>query len=542
MFSFKKLSLFIIMFLSIIFLYGCFDDNGDNNAVTTSGSFLPYEGSINLVDAEDPTLRKTVVDGQIDDYLPVFKIKNYNTDTGIYTGLHYDSIFYIYNGIVYKLNLHNNGESFPSPVAVGDITNANGIAYLPDFKNDITYLLVYTDNDKSYLLKYNNGQVINKIEFNYNIFNSDVLYSSDGTLTKFLIGDNNTIKICDTDLQNCTIAFTGSDEFDLLGYKTIETKYYSINNYIFKYNKDNNSLDNTSIAVPAGFVDSYTDNNSLYFLNIQDNNYNLPAHFIISKYYFDNNSMSNIFNDNFTDNCSLVDADLIGGTDNYIILTVEYANPSCTNHFYSEIWAMKKDGSSHLVIYQPPEGYKLESFGSDTFILDKNKLYFNKVSDNGTKVEACYWEDNDNNTHCYDSQNNSYWMLATLSSTNTVDIYNFQLPVDKLLLVENPTIVKNNDINKELYLYGGDLRVITKESIVNNFSKDDTIYLGTLPDDGYRYLYIDQNFNFSDSILFDMEFDDDNSDVFYVNLNNSNSLYRVTETPDKDEVVIDSLF
>jgi hypothetical protein len=484
-----------------------------SGATTGTKAYLPYKGSLHLVDPDNPKNILELTSKKLNDAFVTGILGNYDYQSKTYKDLHLYEVYFVEKsnsnsavGVLKKASLLKS-DSLPSSQEISNLNNVCNIwAIYYDEVSPKTYMklktagadgVCYTDDDEFYFVNSQMSASDNPISLkNREIVTELSLSASNPTISGFLVWDksNQSLLKCDTNLTNCKNLKTGIDEVYWVASDPNNNEYLCINGILNKYS--NGNLNNLGVNCIARDKYAYDyDSKFIYAIDNSFNIYNLS---------FDNPEAGwqLIYNNG--------DADfIVSETKNYIIIE------SITN----VLKAIKKDGSSTLEVYKSQSNE-----GIDIVMDDGNNLryiFFNveQTDNNGNLIntKACIWDEQNDSVKCTDK---AYWVGASFAVNGKFNLdSDWYYTVSKMLKAENVTNPSNG---------GGTLYA------VDPTNPDSKIKLGNIPA-GYT-LWGEGLEN--GMLLYGLDNSAQQSDIFYVNPSKENSLLQITNTKDKNEYPI----
>ncbi len=462
----------------------------------TTDNYLAYRASLHLVDPANPTNPITVFDKPVEDAITIEKIDSWDSTKRYYSGFHAHKAVFISNGTVYGISLEK-GSQTPIPSQITNINEACNIDLSDiDLLKGIGYFEIRTLGADGKCYTSDDGIYWANSEMGPNDTPKDitnlVVVDSIGSgpeINGFLVLDkqNSIFEKCDTSLNNCLQLLSNVKKVHEVGYQpgkgTIAFCISFSDNSAYYYVWDGSTLKDVGLACDPDFWfkaywisdDNATYaqyNNTIYALSYKDwQKYTL---------YSENKTIEAI-------------------TQTYQRLYVKTD---------SEIIAISKETGDQYSIdskcdYMP------------RFISDGNNVYYSCANydyDNYGNVTVtskyCVISDNSIIPSC---KEDLFIVGNTYSSAGEQISLDDAIPLDYLI------VINNNDKN----LYS-----------IDKFGKFHK--LGLVPKDitdingvgiGSKVLLAGESCNSTQC----------QSDIFYADLSQNNTLKRVTNTPDKNE-------
>ncbi len=468
------------------------DNGGDGDEGTNQPqkkTYLYYDSSLHLVDADNINLHKEVTSNELLDHTTVIDFASFDQTSKDYTNLHRHEVCYIEDensnssdgGVLKCVSLRKDED--PRQVSNGsgfcDIENVYedaisehiymvltsvGSDGICDTADDTTVFVNSMMDDNSAPISLANIEILAPIhDFEF------------GEITGFYILQNDSIKKCNMDLSNCTDILSSTTEASFMAHKNGDyyicaessTKGHSSSNgNIYKISGTN--IENTDVSCsPDDLEESYFSGNEIYFLE-EDK---------LKKFDTVSKSVSTLY---------INVSNIVGISDYHIVVKTR-----------SGIEIVKKDQTHIMNIY----------VGDPLFIFShKNHLLYS------TDNQACMWMDDGNQgtTNCID---NSQWIGVVASKDGKIN---------------DESIHGNIQFSKILRLDGNKLIVVDFSDPLGNGT-----VLGQLPP-GYKpFPFL---FKLGDSMLLSfMNASTNKRDIFFVDVTKQNSLVQITNTPNEDE-------
>ncbi|SNZ07060.1 hypothetical protein SAMN06265182_0900 [Persephonella hydrogeniphila] len=493
-----KSSLFFALSSSVLF-FSC-ENNSESNAYG-EGDYLAYSGSVYLISPKDPQSPVQVSSGNTSYEFATVSIENFEPSTKNYAGLHVKDAVWLENS-VYTTSLSGKVD-----FRKRQISNLSNVCSFGNIYGDIVktkkyYMVVKTkgsDNtcgtsdDKSFLINSEMVSTDNAIPLN----GWEILtYITGGVNDPYIYGflmynkSSNSIQRCNTDLTGCAQLKTDVVNVEDIAinnnngdiFLCIET---SSGSTIFEF--DGVSLTNRNVSCDMGWDYDY-DNTAIYSLQNDRNLYKFP---------YNGSDWMKIYNGG--------DMDLIFNVaDNYLILDN-----------FTKIIGVNKNGNSSWDLQIPAinganQGKSIFSIGNTVYLT----LIERDTNGNIVDIRACKASEGQS-VSC---DNNSYWLLFTASVNGSISLKDRSLTVYKLLKVENVD-VQGGKLGGVLYsLYPED--------------PSSKLQIGTVP----------QNFKLSSwggvgryLLLSGYDIQNNQYDIFFLDVDRGNSLKQITNTPNKSE-------
>ena len=476
--------------LAVISCGGGGGGGSSSTATVQTKTYLAYKASIHLVDPD--TLNSTQIsDKPILDTASLMVVNSFNVNTRQYSDLHVDSIYWIEEAD------NNTGQTNGGPIKgisvvktdqqpqAKQISNTDSACYFlntyEDYVNRIFYSVVQTagadgecntQDDKSVFISSLMGSNDTAIDLDGKNIITDI---DKGTgITGFVVWNNTegTLYKCDTNLSNCSQLMDNVlSVSDFVSNPKTFDEYLCINNELYLF--DGNQLTDRNVSC-GNYDNTEADGNAIYARNA-------------------NNETIEKLDHSGTDGWLTIydggDVQWIAGiTQNYVVFVTDNGT----------LKAVKKDGSETL---------EIENQGTITdAYIQSTKAFYNKETNNTSY--ACVWDEENNDVSC---EENAQWIGFSLAPFGTLleDDEN-AIPVYKMLKESGSTIYS-----------------------VDPAQTTDKLKLGQLPPN-YVYPYA---FGIGNNLLLVAldELNGEQSDIFFIDVSEENSLKQLTNSTDKNE-------
>ncbi len=507
-----KMAVLLLSFATILSCGGGGGGGTPPSGEVEGGGYLFYTSSFYLVDKNNPSSPVEVETKPVLASKVFYSVSSYNEETGEYQGLnHYQGFFITENdndislkngGKFYKISLEKADSITPIPVQVSNVSNACSInESYDDFINKKTYFVLQLAGSDGICNSSDDTNVFVHSDMTSSdspITGKEIIYAlqklQGASISGFLVKEGNDIKKCNTTLSSCTSLLS-----NVVSIASITKQPGTLNSYlciqrtgdttgsIYKF--DGNSL--TPLSFPCNPTDSYdgiADNSSYYFEDDND----------LKKFNFSTETVSTVYSvgESFS---------VISMTNNYVLIKKD------SNR---DIVAIKKDGSEITILINGTTEY---GFG---FIPLGNKVIFNRISlpfSPSSQLQACYWTEGTSINHF---SNGSVWSGIVISENGTIQFSSLTIPaVERVLLIEGGNFTYPT-------MKEGSLKVVR----VSDMSK--ILTLGNIPANfgGYFYSFLGYSVG-NKTLLAFMDFDSGRrNDIFFVDISQSNSLTKITDT------------
>jgi len=484
----------------------------------TTQFYLAYKASIDLVNPSDGSVI-SVENNPILDYWSITKANNIDTTNFSFSDLHRSELIYITEedgnkdsiegGKIYKVSLLTNS-STPQKVQVSNITNAcrfegckaediNGIFYAL-VKTAGSDGLCDTDDDEIYFINSNMDSNSSPISVD-GISILTPQYNEDLSIGGFFVINSSELQKCDdTNLSNCTTLTT----FSLPGFYSHDFKtneiYFCLDDKIYKMKETDNSLTDTGASCEGSLGNENSEGRNM--ITSDENNI-----YFVSK--------------NYSDGTYRIDK--YSKTDNSVNTLYKFSNePSILGHTLENVIVDDNDKNSIVAINKITGDYvEIKNYSNayfEKFSIYKDKVLFNYEDSNRIDY-ACYWKDGDSQSTC---QENAKWIAELISASGSI-AFDYGDQNDSISLPIYRYVASYNE--REIYS-------------VNPDNLEDYEQVAILPenyDARFRTLSIGSKLLISAA---DETSSSEYRDIFLIDLPNK-TLEQITDTPDKDEEVIE---
>jgi len=492
------------------------ETSGSSN--TPNKTYLAYLGSLYLVDPDKPSQPIEISQLPTNDGRSFIKL-NINSENKTYTNLHYQEVYYVVEsdndtgtvngGPLKRISLIRTN-SIPSPNQISNLTDVCSIIdEFDDIENGIAYMVVdtsgqdgqcFTDDDMYYFVNSkmsgtNEAKLLKDVNIIASVGGDLANPKIDGFIVYFR--DTKTLEKCNVNLDVCNNII--SNNIDINNVKYIARNpnngniYLCIDSnegsFIGKFSVSQNSSVDLIINIDncSNISNIQTDNNAIYYILKSDHN--------IYKLSYDSSDLQTLYDQGDAEN-------ILAMTKNYLIVRIN-----------NQLKAIKKNGVVNTAVYNLSSNEEVFAI-----INLSDKWLFSIYNIDEDKAKACIWkEDFLSGTNCED---NSYWAGESFATSGNIDVSTgWPLSIYKILKVENATSISQ----------GGGILYAVDPSTLNSKTK-----LGDLSDVSFLF-----GSGIGDNLLLVGEITSKlastQSDIFFVNLSQPNSLQRITNTSNKNE-------
>ncbi len=512
----KKLLKYGILTVAAVSLISCGGGGGGSSSGggSTPGEkeFLYYTSSVYLVDKDNLTSKFKVFDKSVISTETLFSVSSLDENTGSYSGLKPYQAFFISEedndvssrngGKIYKLLLSSPNSSNPVPQQITSISDACDFKdFYDDILNKKAYFVVQTAGDDGLCDSSDDGEVFISSDMNSTdsgitgkkVINSIQVFEG-STVEGFIVKEGTELKKCNTDLSECeTLLSNVNDVKKIVKQPGEKNVYYCIltsedtQGHIYEFN--GSSLN--PLSYPCDTTEEYTGeaDEQAYYFEDNDN---------LKRLVFSSNSVETVYDVGTS-------FDIKALTNNYVVIKKGY-----------DILAIKKDGSNNYTLVNGNTAFAFYILPIGTKVIF-NEIFKNNGSPAGMK--ACYWEEG-GSVNC--SPENSKWVGLSIPENGNVSFNSsLSIPVYKLMRVEGA--------NFEPYfkMKGGTLKSIK----VSDMSTERI--LGNVPNDFDLSITVGIG---SKTLVEGIDYGHNcKKDIFFVDVDENNSLQNITNTPDEDE-------